>query len=72
MTRYLELRNIESKGMDQPTQTPVSLLLRPEKPVESKTSAALSSLSCPSNIKEQLGNILSTLNGANGVTIDED
>lgn len=50
--------------MDQPTQTPVSLLERPEEPVESKTLAA-SSVSFPSNVKEQLGNILSTLKGAN-------
>ena len=71
-TRYLELRNIENKGMDQPTQTPVSLLEHPEEPVESKTQAAPSSVSCPSNLKERLGNILSTSNGANGFPIDED
>jgi hypothetical protein len=28
--RYLELRNINSKGFDQPRRTPVSLLERPE------------------------------------------
>lgn len=50
--------------MDEPTEIPVSLLERPEQPVESKTLAA-SSVSFPSNVKEQLGNILSSLNGAN-------
>ena len=69
--RYLELRNIESKGVDQPTQTPVSLLERPEELVGSKSEAAPSSVSCPSIVREQLGNILSTLNATNGFTIDE-
>ena len=71
-TRYLEFRNIQSKGMDQPTKAPVSLLERPEEPVESKAQAARFTVSCPSNVNEELGNILSTSNGTNGFPIDED
>jgi hypothetical protein len=65
-TRYVELRNIDSNGLDQPAHAPVSLLECPEELASSENEPAPLSVNCSSSIKEGLLRITSTSNRTNG------
>jgi len=64
--RYVELRNIDSNGIDQPAHAPVSLLERPEELAGSENEPTAPSVNCSSPAKEGLGHIASTSTRTNG------
>jgi hypothetical protein len=64
--RYLELRNIDGKGIDQPAYAPVSLLECPEELEESESETAASILSRFSTVEPGTNTVASTSNRTNG------
>jgi hypothetical protein len=59
-TRYVELRNIDSNGLDQPAHAPVSLLECPEELASSESEPTALGVNCGSSVKERLAASTST------------
>jgi len=57
--RYLEIRNIDSRGIDRPTQPPVSLLQCPEQPGASGNEPGGLSVASSYMVTERPGDIAS-------------
>ena|SRR5215467_5031077 len=64
--RYLEIRNIDSRGIDRPTHPPVSLLKCPEELSRFGNERADLRVDHYSTIKEERAGIPSTSSGTNG------